>query len=1372
MKTTIVSILYVILLPVITAAQSNLVIRQIGYEQGLLNNYVQSITQDKRGYLWFATDEGLSRYDGIRFVNYQKASPGTLTPSGKGLSCVLDDPKEPILWIGTQLAGLNSYDYEKDIFKVYRPDKSNPFSLSDDGITGISPAKDGNLWICTYNKGVDYFDKKSGKFIHYNASTLGKSFYNTVWSCAEGNGKLLYIGHEAHGLTVLNLRTKTFTNYLSKPDTPNSLPGNTIRSLCIDNRGQVWLATNKGLAVFNPSTRTFRQFNTPGNAITQNCYNVRQVNDHEVWVAPEFGGAVAVNIFNYQVRKIPTTYTQGLYNNWQNLSDQSLRYIFKDSYNNIWFGSYGHGTFMLEHAAPLFSHYLFSAIPSDYFLTNPSVMSVTEDRRGNLWMGTDGGGINVFTGYKRTAVYKQNHPGMEDNCMQAALCDSKGNLWFGLYNAGLLTFKAGSQNYTQVYPTGKTTTDVRSLYEDIAAGIIYVGTSGGIDLFERDSQRFLRHINLSNDLIRTVVKDKKGNIWAGSFNGGIFLLSPDGKVIKNLTEAQGFPTSTINQLYPDAKGNMWAGTSDGLVCFPNSNLSGTYTVYNQKDGFDNTYIRAITEDDKHRIWVSTNQSICCLKSQKKKAGNVSNILCYNSLDNRPFGNFTDRTTFKNKEGKIGFGSVNGLFSFDPDQLLDRQQLPPVMISGLTVSGAIRQEDQYDREVFITGKKTARLNHTENTFTITFNTKDFSFTNRVEYIYKLEGLDDAWYNSDGTHTVTYRNLPPGEYTFIVKAHAKNQESYSQEAKLTINIDPPFYAAWWAKLFYVCIVAAGIWWLLRIYKKRVHLEYLYASERKSHQQEQELNKERLQFYTNITHELRTPLTLIIGPIEDVEKSPTLNEKDRHTISFIRLSALRLLRLINELLEFRKTETGNRQLRVVKGDIVRTIRETGLKYMELLRNPNVKFTVELPQEPVEIYYDPEVITIILDNLISNAVKYTKEGSITLSASTTFDGAFAISVKDTGYGISSDALPHIFDRYYQEKSAHQASGTGIGLALVRNLVTLHGGHIAVTSEEGKGSCFTLKLPINATYPNAIHIQAQPNAPVIATPIDKSLPVEKEEEDTKPSSDKPVILIVEDNPDIRTYIAGALSEDFTIRTAENGKQGRDIAIETTPDIIVSDILMPEMNGYEMCKELKTDVRTSHIPIILLTAKTSMEDKMEGYEVGADSYITKPFSATLLKSRIENLIAQRKALFSQINPLLQAGKKAMEEKRTTFEKSLNKLDHDFLEKLDGLIQDNLKSNKLDINFLAAELFMSNSTLYRKMKSLTGLSTKEYVSRVRMKKAEELLLEGKLSVSEIAAEIGIDNTVYFRQCFKKEFGVSPSEYLKNLKEQSSGSHGPQ
>lgn len=534
--------------------------------------------------------------------------------------------------------------------------------------------------------------------------------------------------------------------------------------------------------------------------------------------------------------------------------------------------------------------------------------------------------------------------------------------------------------------------------------------------------------------------------------------------------------------------------------------------------------------------------------------------------------------------------------------------------------------------------------------------------------------------------------------------------------------------------------------------LYMESLYELEKKNHEQEQELNNERLRFYTNITHELRTPLTLILGPLEDMQKSNSLSGKDSQKISVIHQSAIRLLNLINQILEFRKTETQNKKLCVSRDNLAALVHEIGLKYKELNRKPEIDFCLEIEQEDMSLFFDKEVVTIMLDNLISNAIKYTEKGTITLGLHQVVRNNIhhtEISVSDTGFGIAPDALPHIFDRYYQEGSEHQASGTGIGLALVKNLVVLHEGEIRVESSLNVGSTFYVSLLTDNTYPHVLHADSTEK-----TSDEKG---EKEENIEPVHNGKRILLIVEDNRDICDYIVESFSDDFEVRTAANGEQGLEQALGCIPDIIVSDIMMPVMNGIVMCRKLKEDLRTSHIPIILLTAKDSLQDKEEGYQVGADSYLTKPFSATLLHSRIHNLLESRKLLAERFNT-----NSILIDKRAAVTESMNKLDNEFLEKINKLIEDRLSSEKIDIGYLSDAMCMSNSTLYRKMKALTGLSTNEYIRKIKMQYAERLLLEGKYNISEVAFKVGINSTVYFRQCFKDEFGMAPSDYLKKIK----------
>ena len=741
--------------------------------------------------------------------------------------------------------------------------------------------------------------------------------------------------------------------------------------------------------------------------------------------------------------------------------------------------------------------------------------------------------------------------------------------------------------------------------------------------------------------------------------------------------------------------------------------------------------------------MSTNRGISCLNPDN---GLIRN---YDHHDDLPIGSFNSGCVTTDNEGNCYFGSINGLCYFNPENVLKERQAPPVFITYLktspfTTSGHIIDPNQ---SILLTnGQQNIDLAYKQYSCTLSFNIQNYALVNQVEYAYRMKGMDNAWYISTSPNNATFHNLPPGNYQFMVKARMRNQDWSEQAASLNITIHPPLWLTGWAKALYVLFSLGILTLIAYIYKKRLKAESLYKLEKQSHEHEQELNNERLRFYSNIAHELRTPLTLIVGPLEDLQKRNSLSEKDSQKISVIHQSAIRLLNLINQLLEFRKTETQNRKLRVNRSNIVTAVRETGLKYIELNRNKEVDIRLTAHPENITMYFDKEVIQIILDNLISNAIKYTEKGTIHIDVSlnerngTTFTD---LTVSDTGYGISSNALPHIFDRYYQEGSEHQASGTGIGLSLVKNLVELHEGEIHVTSRPNAGSTFQVSLVTDNFYPNALHDEPHPNK----KPHDKE----------NMHSNKPILLVVEDNEDIGHYIADSLAHHFEVKLATNGKEGHDIAIETLPDIIVSDIMMPIMDGIEMCRTLKKDLRTSHIPIILLTAKDSIKDKEEGYLGGADSYLTKPFSAGLLHSRIENLLQTRRKLAKRFSKHA-----ALNEKTTLINDSLNKVDKEFIEKIEGVIAERLNSDRIDTGYLADKMCMSNSTLYRKIKAVTGLSTNEYIRKIRMKYAEKYLLEGKYNISEIAFKVGINNMFYFRQCFKEEFGVNPSEYLKELK----------
>lgn len=1339
-------VLWLLLLPVVSLAQPYTV-KQLGIEKGLSNNYVVSIAQDKQGFLWFATEEGLNKFDGTRFITYLKNEDLTRQGiTGNELNCLLDDPQDSILWIGTQRAGLNAYDYVNNTFLCYRHDDENPESLITDDVTKIVAATDGNLWITTYWRGVDYFDKKAGKFIHYNTQTVPGLASDNIWSVVDGGDGKLYMGHVHHGFSVLSLKDKKVKNFMYDPEDPVSLPGNGVTCIYKDLSGNIWLGTDRGLALFNPEAENFIHFHHSEDGVPHTVFDIRQFDGNKLWIAMEFGGIAILDLTQRMFLSPDQVRFQYIKegDDEYSLSNSTVRCLFQDSFKNVWAGMWGGGINFLSHESSYFNVYSYSPIQhSGSSLNNKTASSVCVARDGKLWIGTDGGGINVFDKGKRVAVYKEETGDLTDNSIQAALCDSEGNLWFGSFMGGVDFYDVKKKSFHQIFPKDKTGEDVRALYED--AEYVWIGTSNGIYKVRLHDKGIADHYTVENNLVRCISKDNLNRLWIGTFGGGLGVFDEHFQCVKLFNVTSLFPSNTINTVYMDSQNRMWIGTGEGLVCFPSSQ-SWDYKVYRSEEGLSNVHIRAITEDNHGNIWVSTNKGISCYIAVKNSFYN------YGRWDGVPIVGFMSGSVTHDYDGNIYFGSLNGLCRFNPEMVLAKREAPSAIMTGLRIFVPISERKSEEKMIELHGCPAVRLSYMQNNFSVTFNIQNYALADQVEYAYMLKGLENSWYTVTDPNNVTFHNIPPGNYCFQVKTRIRNQEWADEIASLDIRIDPPVWLTWWAKLFYILSGVSVLYFILHAYKKKLDMESLYELEKKNHEQEQELNNERLRFYTNITHELRTPLTLILGPLEDMQKSNSLSGKDSQKISVIHQSAIRLLNLINQILEFRKTETQNKKLCVSRDNLAALVHEIGLKYKELNRKPEIDFCLEIEQEDMSLFFDKEVVTIILDNLISNAIKYTEKGTITLGLHQVVRNNIhhtEISVSDTGFGIAPDALPHIFDRYYQEGSEHQASGTGIGLALVKNLVVLHEGEIRVESSLNVGSTFYVSLLTDNTYPHVLHADSTEK-----TSDEKD---EKEENIEPVHSGKRILLIVEDNRDICDYIVESFSDDFEVRTAANGEQGLEQALGCIPDIIVSDIMMPVMNGIVMCRKLKEDLRTSHIPIILLTAKDSLQDKEEGYQVGADSYLTKPFSATLLHSRIHNLLESRKLLAERFNT-----NSILIDKRAAVTESMNKLDNEFLEKINKLIEDRLSSEKIDIGYLSDAMCMSNSTLYRKMKALTGLSTNEYIRKIKMQYAERLLLEGKYNISEVAFKVGINSTVYFRQCFKDEFGMAPSDYLKKIK----------
>lgn len=903
-------------------------ITHLRLKDGLSNDHVVSIAQDKKGFLWFATEEGLNRFDGIRFTSYYKEENNFQTGlTGNELNCLLDDPTDSILWIGTQRAGLNAYNYVTNSFIAYRTHPNDTQGLITDDITQIIPAADGNLWISTYWKGVEYFDKHKKTFIHYNTSNIQGLKSDQIWSIAEGNDGKLYIGHVHEGFSVMDIKDRKAQNYQYNPTSSTSLPGNEVTCVYKDNNGNIWIGTNKGLALFNPTDENFIAFNDPSNKLSYRIYNIKQMDDGKLWVAMEFGGIAIIDLTQHLFHKDHTLAISFLEagDDEYGLSNSSIRCLFQDSFNNIWAGSWGGGINFIGQEPALFKSYRYSSLPSsENSLNNRIASSVCIDPKGYLWIGTDGGGINQFCKGQRIAVYNIENGQLNSNSVQASLCDSKGGLWFGLFYGGIIYFNNRSQSFETIELNDEKNADVRSFYED-QEGNIWVGSSDGIYLLDRDTKTVKAHYERENNQVRCIKKDSKGQIWVGFFGGGLGLYDSQMQLKTLFNVNVQFPSNTVNDIIEDSKQRLWVATGEGLICFPSLEKK-EYKVYQREDGLANTHIQAVIEDVHGNIWMSTNQGISCIELKQQ--------ICHNfdHRDNLPSGNFSTDCVTKDIEGNLYFGSINGLCYFNPNHVLEERNSPKALINNIEILGPISNRKNKQNISTIPEQQRLRLEYTQNSFCITFNIQNYALVNRVEYAYKLKGLEDSWYTADNSNSVTFRNLPPGKYLFMVKTRMRNQKWSDEITSLNITVAPPLWLTWWAKILYVLMIFGVFIYITNIYKKRLNAESLYKLEKQNHEYEQNLNDERLRFYTNITHELRTPLTLILGPLEDLQKSNSLSSKDAQKISVIHQSAIRLLNLINQILEFRKTETQNRKLCVSRGNIVVLLQEIVLKYKEL--------------------------------------------------------------------------------------------------------------------------------------------------------------------------------------------------------------------------------------------------------------------------------------------------------------------------------------------------------------------------------------------------------------------------------------------------------
>ncbi len=1317
-------------------------IEKLGIEKGLSNSNISCITQDREGFIWISTKDGLNRFDGSNFKIFKTTDNEENSICSNILNHVYADEFDDVVWIGSEKNGVDAYNYKTHTFKHFEHNYDSPEenSISANGITHIDADEAGNIWFATYDGGINVLDKSNNKFTYYNTDNTKGLGSNFNWCLYYDDPENIYIGHVNEGFSILNSKTKTAINYRHDPENPSSLVNNTVTSITKDFKGRIWIGTREGLTLYDPaSTKMINFQHDPKNPNSLSNNFVQQVietKEHKLYIGTEGGGLNILDLndltFNFNLSDLKFSHI--LESDTSNgLSSLSVQTIAQDSFGNIWLGGQGSNLNFISSKPNQFNKITYLPYISNHnSLNNSWAHSLCVDADQNIWVANGSGGLAIYKNENKIRQYDYIDINFKNENIISTY-QGQQYTWIGTSDGRIYYYDKQQNKFNRLACFSDIeNTPVYSFFED-SKNNIWIATDKGLHKYNTELKTCDiytdKNSELPDNIIRAISEDGEGNLWVGTYIGNLSVFNEDFNLIKEYNPSYAF--YAINCIYTDSKNRMWIGSQNDLFLIKNHNDDSILRI-GEISGLAESNIRAITEGkNENTIWFSTINGISKIEI------NTMHVTNYSFNDGIVHGEYLYRSVAKTNDGNLFFGSQNGITWFNQDIEIPSFESPKPSITSILTPINKNNLNQFKAIPF---NQKLKLNHNQNTLQIKFNILDYALTDMAEFAYEMKGLDQGWFLLKNEREVTFRNLKPGNYVFNLKSKIKNSEWSDQLNTIFIEIDPPIWLSWWMKLIYLIVFSAIFILVSRFYQRKLKVENALILEKKSRQQEHDLNEDKLKFFTNITHELRSPMTLILGPLEDLISENSLTEDQSKKLQMIQRIANRLLNIVNQILEFRKSENKNRKLSVIKDDLTQYIHEIGIKYKDLNQNKAIDIQINEPKQKTEMFFDPNVVTIIIDNLISNALKYTQKGSITVDFNNYLEDNIdytEITISDTGYGISKEDLPHIFDRYYQAKNvSHPVKGTGIGLALVKNMVELHEANIEVSSELNQGTTFKIKFLTNNSYPDAVHYY----------------PEEPENEE----DDKNVVLIVDDDQDIIQYIKESLSDTYKIISAENGKVGLELAKESIPDIIISDVMMPIMDGIDMCKHLKQDIDTSHIPVVLLTAKVSLHDQKVGYDVGADSYLTKPFSSNLLKSRLKNIIDTRKQY-----SLTSVSK--FKQKQQLLNESVGELDKEFLNKLTEVIEENLEDEKMNISYVAAQLNMSHSTLYRKIKALTDLTANEFIRKVRINYAEQLLMTGQFNISEIMYQVGINSSSYFRQCFKEEFGTNPSEYLQKLKD---------
>ena len=1441
-------------------------------EDGLPQFTITDIIQDHKGFMWFATWDGFSKFDGHTFHNF-KVREGDLYQMGSNRIQHLSEDKYGYIW-------LLSYDDEAHCFNPYTEtfkglksvykDKKTPFNtsrikifpsgkvwlfsekegcvcvtdslftiqeynlenerLKGDVVHDIFEDRKRNSWILT-NNGLNFIEKDQFESVSYffdnNRNNENQCFFsavelgNEIWFGSNKGRIWKYSGRSEKfnlcqvptdsdltsfqqlsdtemlittsddGFFVFNIQENNFRHY--NTTTNKILADNKIRALLLDSHKQFWFETEGlGIYKFDVKTGTIKYYvfkvNDPAVTSIPPASEIIEDIYGRVWVHPRGGG---FSYYDKETEQLIPFHNDELSADWR--FSNILHSLFSDRQGNLWFCTRSHGlekvtfdnnNFKTIRISPDWrttvafdnSNHKTLNISSNWRTTVANdVRAVLQDNDNQLWVATKDRVLNIYDEhYNHVGSLSEKgeigHNHIFSGIIYSMLQDADGNIWLGTRTNGLFKIKkTGNSRHYEIEHFKKDPNDVYSISEDVIYSIfqdskknIWVGTyGGGLNLLEKTADGKFIFINHKNNLknypiqsgnkIRYVSENKWGNICVGTTTGLIMFSSGFSSTeeiqykyyFRNPEDKGSLSNNDIHGICNTSHGEMFLVTFGGglnkVLEYDKDGFPLKFKSYTMKEGLPGDIGLSVLEDQDGKLWISTENNLSRFDPELETFETFAEIRRLMSTNS-----FSEASTFRLKNNDLVFGFSGGILYFSPRKIRNSDFEPYVAFTAFRLNNQLitvgEKGSPLDKNIDDIGKLV--LPHNRNSFSIEYTALDFVLANNVSYAYKLDGFDNDWIYAQKNRMANYTNIPKGEYVFRIKSTNSEGRWMENERTLSIKILPSFWETPLAILMYV-LIALGIIYLV------IRVLFTFYRLRKNVEMEKYLSEMKLRFFTDISHEIRTPLTMISAPVEYLLQDDEIPDKAKGHLNSISQNANRMLRLVNQILDFRKIQQSRLKVQEVNAGV--SIENICLNFKEIARRNHIRFQFVNQAENEKIWVTPDFLEIVLMNLLSNAFKYTPEGKAITVLLMNTPKYLTIEVKDEGCGISKEKQKDLFVRFASFNEDKSKPSSGIGLSIVKDLVEKHSGKISVESEPGKGSVFTIQLMKGKKhFDKDVELMESNSLQNIQTDDDIEYHDENEENPDK----KQTILIIEDNDELRVFIKAILEHDYLVIEAENGLEGLEKAQKVIPDFIVSDIMMPQMDGIELLQRLKNDINPSHIPVILLTAKTAIENKLEGLSYGADDYITKPFSVQYFRVRINNLLEQRKRIQEAFRLRLTSSGKAGFEMPPL---SISSQDEEFINKVIKIVDEHMDDGEFTIDDLSGLIGMSRSVFSNKLKSLTGLTPFDFIRDLKLQRATQLLVSGEFMIKEVSYMIGISDTKYFGKIFKSKYGVTPQEY---------------